>query len=127
MDGVFVPGVPDRLLKLSEILQMHILTAGTHGNLAELEERAGLTFQLIAHGEEKRRYVEQLDPCTVIAFGNGTNDASMLRLAEIGVAILGAEGLSMEALRAADILVRSPLDAMDLVLRPKRLLATLRE
>lgn len=126
IDGKLIPGVPDRLRKLSETLTLHILTAGTHGNIAELEKLLGLAFQLVNSGEEKVQYVEQLDPRTVIAFGNGTNDAGMLRLAAIGVAILGAEGLSLRTLREADLLVRSPLDAVDLMLRPKRLVATLR-
>lgn len=125
-DGTFVPGIPDRLRKLSEALSLHILTAGTHGNIAELEKMVGLAFHLVNSGEEKVHYVEQLDSRTVIAFGNGTNDTGMLGLAAIGVAILGAEGLSMSALREADLLVRSPIDAIDLVLRPKRLVATLR-
>ena len=125
-DGKLIPGVPDRLRKLSKALTLHILTAGTHGNIAELEEMLGLDFHLVSSGEEKVQYVEHLNPRTVIAFGNGANDTGMLGLAALGVAILGAEGLSMSALRAADILVRSPIDAIDLVLRPKRLVATLR-
>ena len=125
-DGNFIPGIPDRLRKLSEILTLHVLTAGTHGNIPELEKRVDLAFHLVNSGEEKIHYVEQLDPRTVIAFGNGTNDTGMLGLAAIGVAILGAEGLSMHALRGADLLVCSPIDAIDLVLRPKRLVATLR-
>lgn len=125
-DGRLSAGVPRRLRTLAGMLKLHILTAGTHGHIAELEERLGLAFHLVSSGEEKVRYVEQLDPCTVIAFGNGANDAGMLRLAALGVAILGAEGLSLDALRGANIVVRSPTDALDLVLYPNRLLATLR-
>jgi soluble P-type ATPase len=125
-DGRLIPGVTHRLRKLARMLTLHILTAGTHGNIAELEEALGLAFHLVSSGEEKVRYIEQLDPCTVIAFGNGANDVGMLRLAALGIAILGTEGLSLDALRGADILVRSPTDALDLVLYPKRLVATLR-
>ena len=77
-------------------------------------------------GEEKLRYVEQLGPASVIAFGNGMNDVGMLRLAAIGVAILAGEGLAIGALQAADLLASGPVDAIDLVLNPKRLVATLR-
>lgn len=125
-DGALISGVPDRLQQLSELLELHILTAGTHGNITELEHTLGRSFQRIAYGDEKLHYVKQLDPKTVIAFGNGTNDTGMLRVAAIGVAILGTEGLSMGALHAADVLINSPLDAIDLILHPKRLLATLR-
>lgn len=125
-DGAFIPGAPDRLQQLGALLELHILAAGTHGNIPELEHTLGRPFQRIAHGDEKLRYVEQLGPQTVVACGNGTNDTGMLRVAAIGVAILGTEGLSMSALHAADVLVSSPLDAIDLILHPKRLLATLR-
>jgi soluble P-type ATPase len=70
--------------------------------------------------------VEHLGRAHVIAFGNGMNDVGMLRLAAIGVAVLGEEGVAIGALRAADVLALGPVDAIDLVLHPKRLIATLR-
>jgi soluble P-type ATPase len=126
IDGRAVPGIADRLKKLAEQLSLHALTAGTHGNMAELERSLGLSIQLIGNGEEKAHYVEQLGPAHVIAFGNGMNDVGMLRLAAIGVAVLAEEGTALGTLHAADVLARSPLDALDLVLHPIRLVATLR-
>lgn len=126
IDGMAVPGIADRLKKLSEQLSLHALTAGTHGNMNELEQALHLTIKRIESGDEKRRYVEQLDPQHVIAFGNGVNDVGMLRLAAIGVAVLAEEGVAIGALQAAVILAQSPLDALDLALNPIRLVATLR-
>jgi soluble P-type ATPase len=126
VDGILIPGVVDRLQALGEHLSLHALTAGTHGNIAELERTLGFPLHMIATGEEKLRYVEQLGPAGVIAFGNGRNDVAMLRVAAIGVAILAREGVAIEALQAADVLVPGPVEAIDLVLKPKRLIATLR-
>lgn len=81
---------------------------------------------MIESGEEKTCYVERLGPAHVIAFGNGANDVGMLRLAAVGVAVLAAEGVAVEALQAADVLALGPVGAVDLVLKPKRLVATLR-
>jgi len=125
-DGLPIPGLMNLLKTLSEHLTLHALTAGTHGNIAELERVLGLPIHIITGGEEKLRYVEQLGPASVIAFGNGMNDVGMLRLAAIGVAILAGEGLAIGALQAADVLATGPVDAIDLVLKPKRLVATLR-
>ena len=125
-DGVPIAGVADRLRALAVHLSLHALTAGTHGNLAELERLLGLPLQIITSGEEKMRYVQQLGPARVIAFGNGMNDVGMLRLAAIGVAVLAGEGTAIGALQAADMLALGPVDAIDLVLNPKRLVATLR-
>jgi len=63
----------------------------------------------------------------VVAIGNGANDAAMLQEAALGIAVLGPEGLAAEALLAADVVVASIEDALDLLLRPHRLVATLRE
>ena len=126
VDGKPIPGVVDRLQALGEQLSLHALTAGTHGNIAELERVLGFPLHLIATGEEKLHYVEQLGPAHVIAFGNGRNDVDMLRLAAIGVAILAGEGVAIDALQAADVLAPGPVEAIDLVLKPKRLIATLR-
>jgi len=126
VDGRLIPGVADRLKALGEHLSLHVLTAGTHGNIAELERALGFPLHMITIGEEKVHYVEQLGPASVIAFGNGMNDVGMLRLAAIGVAVLVGEGVAIGALQAADVLALGPVDAIDLVLNPKRLVATLR-
>ena len=126
VDGKLIPGLADRLKALGEHLSLHVLTAGTHGNIAELERALGFPLHMITIGEEKVHYVEQLGPASVIAFGNGMNDVGMLRLAAIGVAVLAGEGVAIGALQAADVLALGPVDAIDLVLNPKRLVATLR-
>jgi soluble P-type ATPase len=59
--------------------------------------------------------------------GNGGNDQLILKEAGLGIAILGDEGISVTAMKNADILVKTISDALDLLLKPKRLIATLRE
>jgi soluble P-type ATPase len=127
VDGVAIPGVADRLKALSEHLNIHLLTAGTHGNIAELEQTLGFPLRLIHRGEEKMRHVQNLGPSNVIAFGNGVNDASMLRLAVIGVAVITPEGLAPRTLQNADVIAYGPTNAIDLLLKPNRLIATLRD
>ena len=126
VDGKPIPGVADRLKALGEHLSLHVLTAGTHGNIAELEHALGLPLRIIKSGDEKAEYVRQLGPTRVVAFGNGMNDVSMLRLAALGIAVLAGEGMAISAMQAADVLALGPVDAIDLVLNPKRLVATLR-
>jgi soluble P-type ATPase len=41
VDGVTTPEIVDRVRRLSEHLTIHILTAGTHGKLSELEHAFG--------------------------------------------------------------------------------------
>ncbi len=126
VDGVLIAGVAERLQRLREHLSIHILTAGTHGNIPELERALGISLRIISTGEDKQRFVQQLGPEHVIAFGNGANDAAMLNIAAISIAVMADEGLSLLALHAADVLAHGPLDAIDLALHSKRLIATLR-
>ena len=126
VDGVALVGVGDYLQTLGRHLSIHLLTAGTHGNLNELEKELGHSLKIIRTGEDKVNYVQRLGPDSVVAIGNGANDAGMLQLAAIGIVVLTEEGVAISTLRAADVLVTSPVHAIELLLLPKRLVATLR-
>lgn len=126
IDGTPFPGVVERLTRLAELLSLQALTAGTHGNIAELERLLAIPIRIIGSGEEKARYVRQLGAEHVVAFGNGRNDIPMLRAAALGIAVLSGEGIAVSALQAAHIVALGPVDAIDLLLNPKRLIATLR-
>ena len=75
--------------------------------------------------EQKELYVNGLGALEVVAFGNGRNDRRMLNAVRLGVAVLGGEGCSVEALLAADICIPNIVDGLDLLLNPKRLEAPL--
>lgn len=129
VDGVLLEGVAERLAALGEHVAIHMLTADTHGGQAAIDAELGLTAHRMQRGgerEQKAAYVQELGADGVVAIGNGGNDVGMLEVATIGIAVLGGEGLNAEALAAADVVVASPLDALDLLLKPKRLMATLR-
>ncbi|WP_321393800.1 hypothetical protein [uncultured Desulfuromusa sp.] len=76
--------------------------------------------------DEKLDYIKSLGVKNVVAVGNGRNDRLMLKAAQLSMAIAQTEGASMAAVLAADILVPDILVALDLLLKPQRLIATLR-
>jgi soluble P-type ATPase len=129
VDGVLFDGVRERLGRLAELLEVHVLTSDTHGHAREALAGVGGTLHVLEgerHELQKERYVTRLGAQGVVAVGNGNNDAAMLQAARLGITVCGAEGCSVAALGGAAILVTSPLDALDLLLFPKRLTATLR-
>jgi len=129
VDGVLIEGVAERLLTLRQHLEIHMITANTHGRQSVIDAQLGVTARLMQPGDEhlqKAIYLEELGPTKTVAIGNGNNDVRMIQSAAIGIAVLGTEGLSMQALQAADLVVPSILDALDLLLNPRRLVATLR-
>ena len=53
--------------------------------------------------EQKRSFVADLGADSVVAIGQGANDALMLKEAAIGICVLSREGSAVETLLAADI------------------------
>jgi soluble P-type ATPase len=128
-DGRLCEGVRERLKKLSENLQIHILTADTFGTAGAELEGINCRVHILSgqrHDRQKEAYVVELGAETVFALGNGNNDRLMLERARVGVAVCLKEGCSVDAMRSADILVKSTVDGLDLLLNTKRLKATLR-
>jgi soluble P-type ATPase len=126
-DGALIPGVKERLAVLDEYVDVHLLTADTHGQQAAIDAELGLTATIIQHGTmEKGAYVLALGADHVAVVGNGANDAAMFNAAALRIAVLGPEGMAAALLANADVLVRDINDGLDLLLRPNRLVATLR-
>lgn len=130
VDGKIPPEVKEKINHLSRSLKIYVLTADTHGTAAQ--EVEGLDVELIAIGDQaskeaKRIFLSRIAPEKTIAIGNGSNDQLVLKEAALGIALLGDEGLSCSALQHADVLAKGIVSALDLLLRPKRLIATLKE
>lgn len=128
-NGDLVPGVKERLNRLSEILKIHILTSDTFGTAVSALRDVCCEVKVLEgefHDLQKEEYVESLGPSSVVAFGNGNNDRKMLRIARIGVAVTGGEGAAVDILMAGEVHVTNINDGLDLLLNPKRLKATLR-
>jgi P-type E1-E2 ATPase len=127
--GQLVAGVQERVARLRESLEIHMVTADTRGRQDIIDAALGLTATRIAPKAEAARkasFVRWLKSDAVCAIGNGANDAGMLRAATLAIAVLGEEGLALEALNAADVVAPHINVALDLLLDPPRLVATLR-
>ncbi|MBN1285300.1 MAG: HAD hydrolase family protein [Anaerolineae bacterium] len=126
-DGELIEGVAALTAELGQRLTVHLLTADTHGKQAAIDAQLGLKARIITQGApEKAAVVRALGGAHVVAIGNGANDAPMFEAAALSIAVLGEEGLAVETLQAADIVVRHIHDALRLLLSPNRLVASLR-
>ena len=129
LDGKLIDGVEQALAGLSDRLEIHLVTADTHGRQAEVDRQLGLQAVRLRPGEEveqKAAFVRQLGAEKTAAIGQGANDAGMLREAVIGMAILSPEGLSADALSAADLVLPDILSALEMFEKPLRIVASLR-
>ena len=130
VDGVLIREVADLIAVLRGRLEVRLLTADTHGRQVEIDNQLKFTADRLKPGgrerEQKAEYVRALDAEKVVAIGNGANDVDMLKTAAIGMCVIGREGAASDAIAAADVVVLDIIDAIDLLLAPKRLIATLR-
>jgi len=124
--GTLVDGVAERIARLGSRLQVMIASADTFGTLAGLAELLGVESHTVGDGADKAALVDRLGPARCVAIGNGANDVPMLERAALGVVVVGPEGASPQAVIAADVVCRSAIEALELLLDPRRLVATLR-
>jgi soluble P-type ATPase len=129
LDGVLIEGVADRVRRLAEVLRVHVLSGDTFGTAAAA--LAGLPcvlhlLQSTAQSDAKRDYVTALDAERVVCLGNGRNDRLMMEEAALAIAVLQSEGAYAATLAAAHVVAPHIRDALDLLLHPMRLTATLR-
>jgi soluble P-type ATPase len=128
-DGGIIRGVSERLEGLKHQLDITVVTADTNKNAQSLLEHLPVSICTIGETEEneqKLAVVLKKGKHRTACVGNGANDVSMLRESTIGICVVGQEGASAEAMMASDVVVPTVNDALDLLLKPNRLQATLR-
>jgi len=112
-----------------ERYRVYVITADTFGTVIEALKSFPLTVLILSssdHTQEKAAFLSRLGCEKSVALGNGNNDAKMLKEALLSIAIIGEEGCAKETLLASDVVCHSIVSAMELLLHPKRMIATLR-
>ncbi|AZR73173.1 hypothetical protein BBF96_07105 [Anoxybacter fermentans] len=129
LDGVIFPEVLPLLEEIAKKIKIYTLTADTFGTAREQTIHLPVILHTLKsnfHTREKGEFVKKLGEKNVIAIGNGKNDLEMLKRAEIGIGVLGDEGCATEIFQVADLIVPGIRQGLELLLYPKRLVATLR-
>ena len=130
VDGNLQDGLVRSLSALKDRLTLHLLTADTHGRQETIDHQLNLKAQRVQPGDEalqKAEYVRRLGAGKVAAIGQGANDAAMLKEARLGICVLSLEGVAVETLLAADLVVPDIISALDLLEKPLRIVASLRK
>jgi len=128
-DGELLAGVASRIRQLAQQVKVHVVTGDTFGRAREALADLPCTVHILdpdGQSQAKLDYVNGLGPQTVACIGNGFNDRLMMEAVALGIAVVQAEGASPRTLLAADVVAPTIGDALDLLLYPVRLTATLR-
>ncbi len=129
VDGKIIEGVKELLLELKDYANVYILTADTYGTVGEelkdLDVKV-LTFPSDKAGAYKKEIVMKLDGKKTLCIGNGYNDLLMFKECILSIAVIEGEGAYGKLIANADIVTRSILDALSIVLNKEKIKATLR-
>jgi len=129
-DGKVPPRVYRQILGLAQDFNVFIITADTFGTVEEIFNGTDVKIEIVSKDNgtlDKKHLIESLDSEETIALGNGSNDVLMLKESAISIAVLGQEGLSIEALKNSDLIIKNINDFFEMMKEPKKLVATLRK
>ncbi len=130
VDGKILESTKHKLIKLSKKIKIFILTADTLGKAKDVFDKLPVELTIVDKengGASKKNFIDKLGCHNCVAIGNGFNDTLMLESAKIGISVLMEEGICTRTIEKSDIFVKHIDDALDLLLNPKRIIATLRK
>lgn len=128
VDGILAPGVAELISQLAQQVHVTVLTADTYGTVRQQCDPLGVevqTFPRAGATAFKKSYAQELEG-NVACLGNGRNDADMFDCTALSIAVLDGEGAWAGLLPHADILARSAVEGLSLLLNTDRIRATLR-
>jgi len=117
--------------ELKNLYELYLISADTRGNLKELAETLDIAYikidpKDVSEAEAKNIELTKLGKDVTVAIGNGNNDALMLKNSILGITVLGSEGASLNSILNSDVIVSSPIDAINFLLDEKTMIGTLR-
>ena len=127
--GKVCRGTKTRIAQLSFLATLFVITADTRGNAGRLLKNFPVEIKILNsknQNKEKRDFIKFLGSEKVIYIGNGANDELASQLSRLSICIIGKEGCYTPTALKSHILVPSINDALDLIIFPERLVATLR-
>ena len=129
-DGHLIEKARALLPKVADLVDIRVVTGNTFGSAADALRDCPCTLTLLGAQDQakaKLALVETIGAGRIVAIGNGRNDRLMLKAAALGIGVAGDEGIAAEATSACDVVAPSIAEALELLLEPRRLLATLRD
>ena len=128
-DGFLIDGMQEIIGELAKRVNICVISANTFGTVETELRDLPLEVVGIKPGDERRQKLEliqKLGPQATVSIGNGNNDSLMLKEARIGICVMGREGCAQSALASSDMVVSDIRSALELLVLPGRLKATLR-
>lgn len=104
-----------------------LFTGDQRGTASKLCQDLGIEYRVTSTGVDKEKEMLKLNGKRCAAIGNARIDIGTFKHAKLAILTLQAEGIHIEAIKHAHLIVPSIVDALDLFLNPDSLCATLRK
>ena len=127
IDGKLIEGVEERILALREKFRIVLFTGDTQGTAHRIGKLLDIEVRVTKDALAKAQEAQTLHPETCATIGNGRIDLELFKTVRLKILTLQAEGADPQTLLASDVIVPSIKDALDLFLKLKRLIATMRK
>lgn len=126
--GKIIDGVRSRLSHLKNLgFEIILLTGDQRGTGREIADSLGIELKIAKTSGEKERVMKLFNKNNVVSIGNARIDLGMFYLSKLRIATIQGEGIHPRIISNVDVLVTSINDALDLLLNPDSLIATLKE
>jgi len=122
-------GTKTRIAHLASNASLFVLTADTRGNVRRLLDGFQVEIKILTSKSEKQEkgdFVRSLGNEKVAYIGNGANDELAMKKPGLSICVMGKEGCYTPTALNSHIIVPTINDALDLLLFPERIVATLR-
>jgi soluble P-type ATPase len=126
--GRIPQGVKERLEQLkANGFTILFFTGNTRNDADQIASDLGIEWRLARNAAEKKNLALELNPESCVSIGNGLIDLELMKIVKLRIVTLQAEGVHVQTLLNSDIVVPNIIDALDLFIDERRLIATLRK
>ncbi len=125
--GKIISGAVKKIKKLEKIgYNIILLTGNQRGNADKLCKKLGIEYKICKNQKEKEKAILNLEPEHCASIGNSRIDIETFKHAKISILTLQKEGIHIDVIPFADIIVPSVVDALDLFIDKDSLIATMK-
>ncbi len=125
--GKLVSGSAKKIRKLKKLgYKVVLFTGDQRGNANKLCKSLGIKYIKASKTGDKEKAILELDPETCATIGNGRIDIETFKHAKISILTLQNEGIHVDIIPFADLIVPSVVDALDLFIDKDSLIATMK-